>query len=41
MKKTLFLILALSILVAGCVPQKQTIPTRTTLTKYTVDTDCK
>ncbi|ADD69112.1 hypothetical protein Dacet_2350 [Denitrovibrio acetiphilus DSM 12809] len=41
MKRLLLLAIALTILAVGCGPVKQTVPTRTTITKYTVDTDCK
>jgi hypothetical protein len=41
MKKIIFLIVALSILAVGCGPVKLTRPTSVTLTKYTVETDCR
>lgn len=41
MKKLLIIAIIAGLFAAGCVPQKQTVPTRTTITKYVVTTDCK
>jgi nitrous oxide reductase accessory protein NosL len=41
MKRILLALIILSLFAVGCVPQKQTVPTRTTITKYIVTTDCK
>lgn len=42
MKKSVALLLLLSIIVAGCSTSNVSkVPTRTTTTKYIVETDCK